>query len=222
MGRKTEDIAGRKFGRLTVQKRAGTAKDRHVTWLCRCDCGNMTTATGSRLRSGETQSCGCLNKEINRDKVKTHGMTKSRLYGEWRGMKERCTRASHPSYPNYGERGITVCQEWSDSFEAFRDWALSNGYRDDLTIDRIDNDGNYEPGNCRWITLKEQQRNRRNNRLITHDGRTQPMKQWAEEKGIPCNTLRARLNRGWPIDRALNDHVYERGRKFCIEKGDCT
>lgn len=99
---------------------------------------------------------------------------------------------------------------------------MQNGYRDDLTIDRIDNDGPYSPENCRWISLKDQQNNRRNNRLITCEGKPQTMSQWAEEKGIPYNTLRARLNRGWPTDRALNDPLYENGRKFCIEEGDYT
>jgi hypothetical protein len=214
---KGKNIVGQKFGQLTVLERAGTAKDRHVMWLCKCTCGNTTTATGTRLRSGETQSCGCLNKEINRAKAMTHGMKGTRLYDEWRHMKDRCSRPKSRIYKNYGGRGITVCQEWRENFETFRDWALANGYQDDLTIHRIDVNGNYEPSNCRWIALEEQQNNRRNNRLITHEGKTQTMKQWAKEKGIPYNTLRARLNRGWPTDRALNDSIYKNGRKFCIE-----
>lgn len=222
MAAKAKDIIGQRFGRLVVLKRDGRAKDNHATWLCKCDCGNTTTVTGARLRNGETQSCGCLNKEINRAKVIIHGMTGTRLYDEWRGMKDRCTRKRYAGYHRYGGRGITVCPEWRDSFEAFRDWALENGYRDDLTIERIDNDGPYSPENCRWTTLKDQQSNRRNNRLITHEGETKTMKRWAEEKGIPYNTLRARLNRGWPTDRALNDPIYENGRKFCIEQGDYT
>lgn len=165
-------------------------------------------------------SCGCLNKEINRKRQLTHGMTKTRLYREWRGIKSRCNKERDANYPRYGGRGITVCQEWLDSFEAFRDWALANGYQDDLTIDRIDNDGPYSPENCRWKSRQEQQRNRSNNRQITHNGITKTMAQWAEENNIPYSTFRRRLDKGWHIEDAITKPVRKKTRTICNEKGN--
>lgn len=211
MGNRT-DMQGLRFGRLTVIKKAGPAKDGHMTWLCKCDCGKETVAKGSYIRRGITMSCGCLNKEINSAKAKKHGMTSTRLYNEWKGMKYRCYNPRSANYPNYGGRGITVCPEWRDSFEAFRDWALANGYRDDLTLDRRDNDGPYSPENCRWISLKDQQSNRRTNRTIIYNGQRKTMKQWAEDRDIPYNTLRQRLNKGWELEKALNTPVRKKAR----------
>ena len=207
MRRTTKIPIHQKFGRMTVLSRAGTAKDGHATWLCRCDCGVEKVVSGVNLRLGITKSCGCLNKEINSKKAKTHGMTGSRLYEEWKGMKFRCYNLKCEEYDRYGGRGITICPEWWDSFEAFRDWALVNGYQDDLTIDRIDNDGPYSPDNCRWITHKEQQNNKSTNHFLTYNGETKTMSQWAEEKGIPYDTLRMRLIKGWTIDDALTRPV---------------
>lgn len=200
-------IINQKFGRMTVVGRAGTAKDGHATWLCRCDCGAEKVVSGVNLRLGITQSCGCLNKEINSQKVKTHGMTGSRLYEEWKGIKYRCYNPKCSEYDRYGGRGITICPEWLNSFEAFRGWAIANGYQDNLTIDRIDNDGPYCPDNCQWITHKEQQNNKSTNRFITYNGETKTMSQWAEETGIPYGTLRMRLVKGWTVEDALTRPV---------------
>ena len=129
---------------------------------------------------------------------------------EWRKIKHRCTNANNDRWGDYGGRGITVCSEWAESFEAFRDWALANGYRDDLTIDRKDVNGNYEPGNCRWITNQEQQHNRRNNHNITYNGETHTITEWARIYGLSENGLVHRINRGWEIERALTTPMQKR------------
>lgn len=135
---------------------------------------------------------------------RSHGGTGTRLHQAWQNMKARCYRKSTREYCNYGGRGISICDEWLNSFEPFKEWALSNGYKDDLTLDRIDNNGNYEPSNCRWITNQEQQHNKRTNRLITFNGITKTLTQWAKEMNLTVKGLETRLDRcGWNIEKAL-------------------
>lgn len=204
---KVNDITGSKYGRLTVLSRAENNERGQTRWLCRCDCGNEVIVIGHSLISGNTMSCGCIHKERlaarNRANAK-HGMRGSRLYHTWHNMKDRCLRKKHKQYHDYGGRGIFVCQEWVESFESFRDWALANGYRDDLSIDRIDNDGPYSPENCRWATIREQSNNRRNNHIITYNGESHTLKEWSELYDIPYYLLKDRIIKsGMPMEKAL-------------------
>lgn len=202
---KALDLIGQKFGKLTVAERTENAKNGHSKWKCICECGKEVVVEGSSLRRGNTMSCGCYNREITIKRLTTHGGKGTRLYRIWAQIKTRCYNENDEHYKNYGGRGISMCESWRDSFDSFRDWAIENEYSDDLSIDRIDVNGNYEPSNCRWATEKEQQNNRTNNRLLTYDGKTQTMTQWAEELGLSYYTIRTRMNKlGWTVEETLS------------------
>ena len=208
---KLRDLTGQRFGRLTVMERADTRG--RVAWLCKCDCGNEIITRGDNLTGGGSISCGCYNREQSSKAHTRHGYSNSRLYRIWLKTKTRCYDSNQKRYNSYGGRGITVCPEWRESFEAFRDWALANGYRDDLTIDRKDVNGNYEPNNCRWITNQEQQNNRRDNHYITYNGEKRTITEWARIFGISENALVHRINRGWDLDRAMKTPTGKRVKK---------
>lgn len=202
-----KDITGMKFGRLLVIKRLGAVKHgQEVMWECQCDCGNNCIVKGTHLRNGTTRSCGCLKKELlaerARKRMLKHGGSKTRLYTIWACMKNRCSCSNNTHFNCYGGRGIKVCDEWKD-FENFQIWAVNNGYGENLTLDRIDNDGNYEPSNCRWVTRKEQSFNRRTNHIIEFNGEQRPLGQWAEIFGIHPRTIKDRLGYGWSVEKAL-------------------
>lgn len=190
-----KDLTGQKFGRLTVINRAENDKCGHARWLCKCECGNTKIILGSHLRRGLIQSCGCLQREKIIENTKTHGMTNTRIFHIWQNIKNRCYNINCDKYEYYGERGIIVCDEWKDNFVNFYTWAMSNGYTDELTIDRIDVNGNYEPNNCKWATQIEQARNKRNNVYITYNGETHTLPEWSEITKINKGTLYTRYYR---------------------------
>lgn len=198
---KVKDITGQKFGRLTVIKFLRIENHKAI-WLCKCECGNLKEIATGALTSGNTKSCGCLNHEPT---IIKHGKYDTRLYRILHDMKRRCYNKDSKAYNNYGNRGVAVCDEWLQDFQAFYDWSMANGYDDTLTIDRIDVNGNYEPSNCRWATRKQQNRNTRRNRNYTINGETHCLKEWCEILNLNYNTVRKRLNRlNWSIERALN------------------
>ena len=199
-----EDLTGRRIGRLTVLKQVPTpeGKIKKRYYLCLCDCGNTAiVSAGNLTRKKPTRSCGCLLQETRNRILKEGRETRngdsvlySRLLTIWTNMHRRCENPTDSHYKYYGEQGIKVCDEWFD-WDNFKYWALHNGYRDDLTIDRIDNDGNYEPDNCRWATLIEQANNKHNNVHITYRGETHTIPEWSRILDIPYKTLHARLRR---------------------------
>lgn len=165
-------------------------------WECKCSCGSekIVIATRNDLVNGKVRSCGCLKAENNRKKWTTHGETKTRLYSIWRGIKNRCYNKSDPAYDRYGGRGISVCDEWRSSYKEFREWSLSHGYNDNLTIDRIDVNGNYEPSNCRWADAFVQANNRTNNHLVEFEGKEMTLSELANMLKMPYNTISNRIN----------------------------
>lgn len=156
----------------------------------------------------------CKGYEIEKIGLSTHGETKTRLHRIWCAMRERCESASHMHYENYGGRGISVCEEWNHDFVAFRDWAMSHGYQDGLTIDRIDVDGDYCPENCRWASVKEQQNNKRSNHIMRLNGVEHTISEWSEILGIKKTTIKERLNIGWSDEEALTVPVRKRKRGY--------
>lgn len=194
------DLTGQTFGRLTVVGRAEdsiSAGGRHrVMWVCECKCGNNITVYGDNLAKGATQSCGCLRAELLSIKRTTHGQSKTRLYSIWRAMRNRCYRETDRYYDRYGGRGIYVCDEWNNDYASFADWAINAGYQDGYTIDRIDNDGAYTPTNCRWVNRTVQANNRSSNRILTVDGESHNVTEWANILEVSPKTLFSRVYAG--------------------------
>lgn len=203
-------LIGRRIGRFTILS-AFRENGRNYC-LCLCDCGKKKTVRFDHLMSERVVSCGCYQKEITAERSTKHGMKNTRLYQCWRNMKTRCYNPNCSEFNLYGGRGITVCGEWQ-SFEPFCEWAMANGYRDDLTIDRIDNDGNYEPSNCKWSTPKEQALNRSTNAIITYNGIAKHISEWDKDIGsAKSGRVRARLNAGWSIEKAVTTPIKRSGR----------
>ena len=197
-------MVGQRFGKLIVVSRAENDKKGQARWLCQCDCGGSTITTRYNLITGQTKSCGCILRSPRTTELDR------RLSGVHSNMKARCSNPNNPHYKYYGGRGITVCEEWQH-VDKFREWAYNNGYKPGLTIDRIDVNGNYEPSNCRWVTMQEQQFNKTDSHLITYKGETKCLAEWENQLGIDHRTILARLNNGWTVEQALfipiNNHL---------------
>lgn len=200
---KHSDLTGQKFGKLTVIKKNGNDKYKNIVWLCKCDCGKETIVNTTRLKSGYTKSCGCLTVEKLLERNTKHNMTHTRIYKIYQGLIQRCYNSNNPAYKNYGGRGIKVCDEWKNDFLSFYNWAINNGYNNELTLDRINNNGNYKPNNCRWVTVKKQSNNRRSNHYITYNGETHSISEWSSILKIPYSMLNHRIQRKWDIEKAL-------------------
>lgn len=204
---RAEDLSGRRFGRLTAIARVENTPGGRARWICECDCGGSKAVASAELKKGRTSSCGCLAQEqrVNAARRQCHSHSRSAMPRErksWYMMLDRCYKPSHKSYHQYGGLGITVCDRWRESFEAFVE---DMGRRPaGMSLDRIDPCGNYEPGNCKWSSATEQANNKRNSVIIHHDGKSLTVAQWSRRIGVPYSTLQSRISRGWSVDRALS------------------
>lgn len=206
MGR-INDLTGKKFNRLTAVKLAYLDKNNknRAYWVFKCDCGNEKILSGALVKHGTQKSCGCLQKEAVQKSNKKHGEAGTKLYYVWTAMKQRCNNINNKEYKNYGGRGIKVCEEWekSNGYITFRNWALQHGYKNKLTLDRIDNDGDYTPDNCRWITARENCNNKSNNHILMYKGQKHTLSEWEDIVGLNQRILWKRLKRGWSIEKTL-------------------
>lgn len=192
-----KDLTGQKFGRLTVIERVPN-KSKHTYWRCKCDCGNETVVAGYTLTHGLTRSCGCLNDELRVINNTKHGLRRSPLYAVWNSIKQRCFNSNNKRYKDYGGRGITMYPAWANDFQAFYDYVstLPHFGEEGYTLDRIDNNGNYEPSNIRWATRKSQNRNKRNNLIVKYNGQDMPLIVASEKSGVQLGTLYRRIQKG--------------------------
>lgn len=195
------DLTGQKFGNLTVIEYLGR-KNHSSFWRCKCDCGKVVDCYYGNLKRGTTTSCGCLRSHYFKKRSYYHGESTTALYKDWTSMKNRCYNPNAQQYHNYGGRGIKVCDEWK-SYLPFKKWAIENGYSKGLSIDRIDVNGDYSPDNCRWATMREQANNTRRNVFIDYDGQRKTAAEWGRELGVKADTIRWRVERGWPPEQCL-------------------
>jgi len=200
MGKRIDEV-GNVYGRLTVVSETGQDDYGNYQWNCLCSCGQTTEVKGGSLRKGDTKSCGCLQRDISRDQLKTHGMSNTQTYERWVAMRQRCINPTNESYPNYGGRGISVCDDWVDSFETF--YSDMGAKPEGRSLDRVDNNGDYNKDNCRWATKTEQDNNKRTNKLLTYDERTQTLAQWCSELNLSSTAVAYRLRNGWSTKDAL-------------------
>lgn len=212
------DIKGKKYNRWTVLS-LDRIENKRAYWLCQCECGTKKVVSSSSLRCGTSKSCGCLTKENG---IKTiNGLSKTKLYRTYANIKQRCYNKNNFEYKNYGARGIIMCDEWKNDFLNFYNWAIQNGYKEELTIDRINVNGNYEPNNCRWITMKEQYHNRTDNLYYIVNNEKKCLAELCKEYNMPYKTVRARLKRNNDIISALNTPIKTKYRnKLYKTKGE--
>lgn len=201
-----DQFIGAEYGYLTIKSIVRVKSILYVTAMCKC--GNLGKYRLAKLKNSHTRSCGCLHKEFAFKKCSIHGMHKTRLNSIWNGMLDRCRRKNNSAYKHYGARGITVCKEWASGFINFYTWAMANGYKDDLSIERVDVNGNYDPSNCRWATKEEQALNKTTSHFITYNGVTKTVTEWARDIGMNYNTLLNRINTyKWPIEKAMTEPI---------------
>lgn len=212
-----KNLLNQRFGKLLVCEFVGT-KNGRALWLCKCDCGKEIVVPSTRLLSGNTKTCGCSKDKGYKHGQLVKGAYKDRLYKLYRSMVGRCIYDKNPNFHNYGGRGISVCKEWVENYEAFRNWAMNNGYDETAkygkcSIDRIDVNGNYEPNNCKFVSFKEQLNNTRKNVFLEYNGEKHTIAQWAEKLKIHPRSLWGRLHSGWSIEKALSTPIIKRGKK---------
>lgn len=198
------DLTGQVFGRLTVLERVKSTSTNYAIWMCKCSCGKTKIVRSCHLRSGTTTSCGCYQKEIASKVNSTHNSSKTRIYNEWSHMKKRCYWKNYKGRKYYADKGIEVCDEWKNSFETFKNWALNNGYSDDLTLDRIDINKNYEPGNCRWTNKFVQSNNRSINRIVEYHGEKGVYEGMCRKLNVNQTTIRSRMKKGYSFEDAVD------------------
>lgn len=207
------DLTGQRFGRWTVISRVGSDSNKRAAWLCKCDCGRTKVVNSSNLIQGTSKCCGCTRKDsleqFYSKNYPAHGLYGTRLYTVYANILYRTENPSSPDYHNYGGRGIKICCEWRDSFKAFYDWSLMNGYKEGLTIDRIDVNKGYSPGNCRWVDRLVQANNTRMNCVIECFGERHTLAEWARIVGISRLAIYKRIQRGWSIERALTEPLHK-------------
>lgn len=192
------NLIGKIFGELQIIYQIENDKNGHSKFRCKCNCGKEINVLLSNLKRGHTKSCGCKKGNMISKKKETHGKTHTKLYKIWNNIKQRCFNKNNSRYKDYGARGIKICDDWLNDFTSFYNWSMSNGYKDNLTLDRIDNNGNYEPNNCRWTTYKEQNNNKRNNHLLTYNKETHTITEWSKILGIHYTCLRNRILKKYP------------------------
>lgn len=207
-----ENLQGKRFSRLIVLKQVDDHVDpngrRRPQWLCQCDCGSdPIIVLGDSLKGGHTKSCGCLRDEKAKITLLKHGDSYTKLYSVYQSIIDRCYNINNKRFNDYGGRGIDVCDEWKNNYIAFKEWAISNGYQEGLSIDRIDNDTGYSSSNCRWVTRKTQQNNTRFNHIVEYNNESKTIAEWSEITGIKYDTLYGRLYRGWTAEKALTTPV---------------
>lgn len=202
------DISGKQFGYWTVLYKDKSRKgNRNSFYVCKCKCGKIKSISRSSIVSGKSKSCGCWESPNKKGINSTHGMSKTRLYHEWLSMRRRCKNPNDKSATSYYQKGIRVCDEWDSDFSAFRDWALSNGYADNLTIDRIDNSKGYNPYNCRWITSEEQQQNKTNTIYIEYNGKVWCLRTLCVEIGFPYKLAHRRYKRALKSGKPISTDI---------------
>lgn len=207
---KMENYINKKYNKLTILSISKNNSDiKMIKVLCKCDCGNEKIVYLNNVIRGLTKSCGCIRKKNGYKQGtnnKTHGQSKTKLYKLYKNVINRCYKKNHERYKYYGGKGIKVCDTWLNDFESFYNWAYANGYKQGLSIDRIDNNGNYEPNNCRWVDMSIQSTNKRNTVYLTYNNKTQSMKQWADELGLNYDHFKYRIrDKNMTIDEAIED-----------------